>query len=305
MNGDMHDRIIDKFLNGEMKPSEEQEFRMLLDLDPELRTLMQADAVLRDGVRKDAEALPEESPKVYTHFLGLLAATAPAGGGIAAGGSAGKSAAGLTAGAKGSLTATIAGSALMKTMVAVIGAAGLAIGTYLAVPAGDADRTEEGGTTNRIEVRMEAPASKGLPAVATPGAEPPAGGMTTGSSPASTRSGDGGSSDLQVGRSPADADRGMKHVSNGYTAEPAASVSNSDISNAETSKPMGTSTNEMRQSSQGTTVKPELDAPASREASVIDPSDRINPPATAAAPGKRVKSNTVHTKLKISLPGKK
>lgn len=158
MNDELNDNLIDRYIHGRMKPSEEQEFQQLLKLDPQLRALLDADQLLRETVRKDRDAIPEENPQIYTHFLGLLAATAPVGGALA--GAKGAATAATTTG-KGTLLGTIVGSTAIKTVVATIGVIGVAVGTYVAVPRSSGSGEKEAtGTTvqeRRFDPKAEAP----------------------------------------------------------------------------------------------------------------------------------------------------
>jgi hypothetical protein len=130
MNDETNDNLIDRYIQGRMKPSEEQEFRRLLELDPQLSALLAADGVLKETIRRDREAIPEEHPQIYTHFLGLLATSAPVGGALAGKGAA---TAATTTG-KGTLLGSLVGSTMVKAVVATVGVVAVAIGTYVAVP---------------------------------------------------------------------------------------------------------------------------------------------------------------------------
>lgn len=145
MNHDAYDRIIDRYLNGEMKPEEEREFQELMKLDPDLNTMFAADAVVGRVLTNDRETLPQERPEAYAHFLGLLATSVPAAQQMAASKSAAASAsktaplakggASAIAGGKGTIMGSLLAGGAIKAIVATVAAVGLAVGTYFVVPA--------------------------------------------------------------------------------------------------------------------------------------------------------------------------
>lgn len=79
MSTDRYDMIIDRYINGEMAPAEEADFRKLLELDPDLRRLFEADQRIAATLRKEREILVGvDHAESYSRFLMSLAASVPA-----------------------------------------------------------------------------------------------------------------------------------------------------------------------------------------------------------------------------------
>ena len=73
-----YDAIIDRYINGQMAPAEEADFRRLVELDPELRRLFEADLRMVETMRREHEALEGvEHAESYSRFLMGLAASVP------------------------------------------------------------------------------------------------------------------------------------------------------------------------------------------------------------------------------------
>jgi hypothetical protein len=126
MNTPNYDRIIDLYLDGALNPVEEREFRNLLEIDPDLRQLLEAELAVRRTFEEDAEAVPVETERSYARFLAALASTAPA---VDAANDAGASAA--TSAPRGPGGWLPAG--FMKLAGAAVVTLGLATGGYFAV----------------------------------------------------------------------------------------------------------------------------------------------------------------------------
>jgi hypothetical protein len=145
MNSGANDRIIERFLNGEMGPSEERDFRRLLELDDDLRASLEAENLIRQTLRRESELLAEAPADSYTNFLALLA-TAGAVGAAAGGATAAKaatvakSAAAAKAGgamaggaaAQGSATTAILAGTAVKAITAAVAVAAVGTGVYVA-----------------------------------------------------------------------------------------------------------------------------------------------------------------------------
>lgn len=146
MKESMEDRIIERYLNGEMKPQEERDFRALLELDPALRLRMEAEKIVQQTLEKDREQIHHEESGSYSRFLAALATSVPAAEGALIHGSASSTsssvagsastAAGAGSGAfsSGVITSLLAGS-LGKGLLAVAIVATMATGVYVATPA--------------------------------------------------------------------------------------------------------------------------------------------------------------------------
>jgi hypothetical protein len=127
----MHDRIIDRYLNGEMGPAEERDFRKLLELDEELRRAFETENLIRGTFRKENELIAEAPQESYTHFLATLAAVGTVGKGAAVV----KGATGAAANAgQSSVVTTILASGAIKAVTAAITIAALGAGVYFASP---------------------------------------------------------------------------------------------------------------------------------------------------------------------------
>jgi hypothetical protein len=145
MNNDAYDRMIDQYLNGQMKPEEAREFQELLKVDPDLKTLFSADMVVDRVLSNDRENLPAERPEAYAHFLGLLATSVPAAQQMAASKSGatsaaktaavGKGATGAAAVGKGTILGSILTGGAIKAVIGAVAIVGVAAGTYFGVPA--------------------------------------------------------------------------------------------------------------------------------------------------------------------------
>jgi hypothetical protein len=158
MNTQNYDRIIDLYLDGALGPVEEREFRNLLEIDPDLRRLLDAELAVRRTLEEDAEAVPVETERSYARFVAALAATAPAAeggsdGGAAAGGSASNGASGWM------------GAGLMKFAATAVVTLGLATGGYFALSDRDtavetsSERTAPAATTTTSSpIELEQPA---------------------------------------------------------------------------------------------------------------------------------------------------
>ncbi len=93
MSKELH-RVIDRFVNGEMRPAEERDFMTLMELDPELDRLFKAERVVQSTMTNDREALARiDHSEGYARFLNGLASSVrgkvPQGGMLPAGSGAG------------------------------------------------------------------------------------------------------------------------------------------------------------------------------------------------------------------------
>jgi hypothetical protein len=74
-----HDRIIDRYITGRMNPAEEADFRMLLDLDSDLRRLLEAERFVQGTLTKERTVLAgRDHSRTYAGFLQGLASSAVA-----------------------------------------------------------------------------------------------------------------------------------------------------------------------------------------------------------------------------------
>jgi hypothetical protein len=172
MKESMEDRIIERYLNGEMRPEEEKEFRELLELEPELKRKMDAERIVQRALEHDrAEIQPEESGS-YARFLAALATSVPAAEGVLMQGAASSSTttgvAGSTAAATGSAGALSGGFAsaflatgLAKGLTAIALVATMATGVYVATPSAE----QQNETRPAAIERSVESATEGLPAI--------------------------------------------------------------------------------------------------------------------------------------------
>jgi hypothetical protein len=110
------DRIVERYLNGSMSTSEEQEFLCRVERDPELRHALSVEQAIDRTLRKDRNALPDEDREARTYVLTMLGR--------------------LPAMEQQAITgAAILGSKWWKGALATLVAGGLALGTiYLTHP---------------------------------------------------------------------------------------------------------------------------------------------------------------------------
>ena len=159
MNSQAYDKIIDRYLNGQMTPSEERDFFQLMELDEELKRAFMAEQLIGQTTRREKDAIGAAPAESYTHFLAALAAV---GAGAATAGAAGASAAtssaaattaattttattaAATTAAGGSFLGTLLATGAVKAIIAAVGIAAVGTGVYMTSPfSGDADRTDD------------------------------------------------------------------------------------------------------------------------------------------------------------------
>ncbi|HVK38161.1 MAG TPA: hypothetical protein VNA88_06500 [Candidatus Kapabacteria bacterium] len=155
MNTSNYDRIIDQYLDGALSPVEEREFRNLLEIDADLRSLFEAELAVRATLEEDAEAIPVETERSYARFLAALAATGPATGGDGASSAAGSS----PRGAGGWIPAGVA--KLAGAVVVTLGLAGA--GWYALGLDDDADQRATPSATTSSPSAIERPAAGTAP----------------------------------------------------------------------------------------------------------------------------------------------
>lgn len=73
------ERLIERYLSGEMNASEEQNFFIEVAADTEMRTELKAYQIVESAVRKDREADAASYADLRSHMLGVLQASNPAG----------------------------------------------------------------------------------------------------------------------------------------------------------------------------------------------------------------------------------
>lgn len=157
MNTNDYDRIIEMYLDGALSPVEEREFRALLEIDPQLKSLFDAELAVRATFEEDAEAVPVETERSYARFLAALSATAPAGG--------------VDGGAGAAPSPRAAGSWMPAGIVKLAATAVMTLGLlsvgYLAVVDRDgsdatspATRTTPAATTAPSSIDLSAPAAR-------------------------------------------------------------------------------------------------------------------------------------------------
>ena len=151
MKESREDRIIERYINGEMRPDEERDFRALLEMDEELRRKMEAEKVVQRVLRQDREEMQHEESGSYARFLAALATSVPAAegalvqsmtgssstaGSSAAAGSAtgGLATAGSAGLSTGFLPGLLAAGGVVKGIVATLAAVTVATGIYVASP---------------------------------------------------------------------------------------------------------------------------------------------------------------------------
>jgi hypothetical protein len=145
MKNDAYDRIIDRYLNGQMNRTEEEDFFRLIALDDELRTMFAAENLIKQTTRKDAETVGKAPAESYTNFLAALAVV----GGAAATAGAASATAATSATATSATAATTASTAggsffgamfaggAIKAVIAAVGMAAIGTGVYMASPLSD------------------------------------------------------------------------------------------------------------------------------------------------------------------------
>jgi len=73
-----HDRLLERYIGGEMNGDEEREFLTLAEHDPDLRDLLRAERAIISGTRKERLAMPAAPAKPGSALLARLAATSAA-----------------------------------------------------------------------------------------------------------------------------------------------------------------------------------------------------------------------------------
>lgn len=126
------DRTIERYINGRMGPAERREFLKRAETEPAIQRMLQAEQVIGSAIARDLAAIPILATEPGTDILAKLGAASPA---AMAGmeGGAESVAAGSAAGAEG-ISPLFFGSKLFKSIVAIAGIAGIAIGTFMIAP---------------------------------------------------------------------------------------------------------------------------------------------------------------------------
>lgn len=70
-----HDRLIERYMAGDMDIQEQHEFLARASTDPELASLLNAERAIISGTRKDRNRMPRASTRPKTRLLAKLAAT--------------------------------------------------------------------------------------------------------------------------------------------------------------------------------------------------------------------------------------
>ncbi|MEO5931680.1 MAG: hypothetical protein ABIR47_17225 [Candidatus Kapaibacterium sp.] len=111
---DSHDRMIERFTDGELSPAEHHRFMRSMALDKGTRRLADADRAIVDGIAKERAGFPAGSREPGEHLLARLAATPSAAGARGGGG-------GISVG-------------IWQGIIAIVALLGLAIGTFAVAP---------------------------------------------------------------------------------------------------------------------------------------------------------------------------
>lgn len=132
------EELVERYLSGEMNPSEEADFFLHAAVDDELQRTLKAFRIMEHAIQHDREMVVAERSRYREHIMGLLAVTTPiAGAGVgstaASGSISGGAAAGSGASVAGSGGFLGAGLGLWKTIVLSVVAGSAMVGTTLFV----------------------------------------------------------------------------------------------------------------------------------------------------------------------------
>jgi|GEM_PF-3054899 len=139
---------IERYLNGTMSPTEQNEFRGRLERDQTLRRAVDAEMLIRRSVRSERSSMPAPSAAARARFLAMVATVVPES-------SAPPQPAAEPAGG-GSLAGSIAGGGIAKGIIATVAAVTVTIGAIMLLP-GRGDRGNTGGTPPDVEIVQPAP----------------------------------------------------------------------------------------------------------------------------------------------------
>lgn len=153
------DGAIERYVNGTMPPGEQNEFMSRLEWDGNLRRAVDAELLIRTSVQTSRVSAPAPSVESRARFLTMLATVAPEPAAVTTVDPATTAA---TAGKGGSLMNAVAGSGIVKGVLATVASVAVAIGTIVILPE-SSDREGMGAGKER-----NAPAGIVQPAPAMP-----------------------------------------------------------------------------------------------------------------------------------------
>jgi|GEM_PF-5231204 len=180
MSSTRYDRIIDRYINGQMKPAEEEDFRKLLELDDELRRLFEADQRMSATLLKERGALASlDHPESYSRFLMGLAASVPSGGELS-----GTASPGSVAATSASSMAPLLAGGLGLVLAVTISFFWLSDTMVKAPTAQHGDTTGAHGTTHTPPLVIEPPLPAPMPGAETTDTIAPANAANGGDTPA-------------------------------------------------------------------------------------------------------------------------
>ncbi len=122
------ERLIERYMHGELAGAEQQDFLHLLAADPELRRILDAEQTIERAMRKDLQTFPVDHSRTRNRALAALAATSIGGAAIAGEAAYAATSSATSGTAAGGTAATGAGTAGVAAngTVAGAGAAGAA-----------------------------------------------------------------------------------------------------------------------------------------------------------------------------------
>lgn len=140
-----HNRQIERYVDGQMSPTEQQEFLKLTERDAGLRRLLEAEQAIVSGARKDRLKMPGVASEPGAALLAKLAATPAATGAAVAAGTSGF---------------TLLNTTILPWAIAAVGTLGIVLGAFVIAP-----------LTTPQQPEMDVPSAPSLPAA--PRAEAP------------------------------------------------------------------------------------------------------------------------------------
>jgi hypothetical protein len=151
---------IDRYLNGGMSDGELARFSEQLVSDPKLRSMLDAEELIRGTIRRDLAAIPSKHPGTEAHVMGTLAALT----------SSARNGAMIDPGPNvgGGGSSFFGSGSAMKMIVGAVVGAGILTGAYMLIPRSDVavrnDRTPR--VEQQREVMPAAPYADSAPAAA-------------------------------------------------------------------------------------------------------------------------------------------
>lgn len=129
---------IERYLNGTMSPTEQNEFRGRLERDQTLRRAVDAEMLIRHSVRSERSSMPAPSAASRARFLAMVATVVP------------------ESSAPPQPAAEPAGGGSLAGIIATVAAVTVTIGAIMLLP-GRGDRGNTGGAPPDVEIVQPAP----------------------------------------------------------------------------------------------------------------------------------------------------